>query len=73
MDWAEDNKILIVADEVYHGMAFEEFTSFGKMANEGPIITLCGVEKILYVPGWQTAWMIFYDKNKLATKVKSCI
>ncbi|KAM3128941.1 hypothetical protein pb186bvf_018929 [Paramecium bursaria] len=73
INWAEDNKILLVADEVYHGMSFTDYTSFGQLANQGPIITLCGVEKILYVPGWQTAWMIFYDKNKLATQVKQCI
>lgn len=61
--FAEEHFLLIVADEVYTGMAFEEFVSFGEEAKEGPIILLSGVEKAFFVPGWQIAWMIFFDKN----------
>jgi tyrosine aminotransferase len=30
--WAQDNFVLIVADEVYYGLSFGEFTSFGAEA-----------------------------------------
>lgn len=52
IDWANLNHVLIVADEVYYGMSFGEFTSFGELAGEGPIITLSGMEKIFFTPGW---------------------
>jgi aspartate/methionine/tyrosine aminotransferase len=44
--------VLIVADEVYYGMSFDKFTSFGELAGEGPIICLSGMEKIFFTPGW---------------------
>lgn len=52
MKWAEDNCLLIVADEVYYGMSFTEFHSFGEYAEEGPVICLSGMEKLFFVPGW---------------------
>lgn len=52
LKWAEDNCILIVADEVYYGMSFTEFHSFGELAEEGPVICLSGMEKLFFVPGW---------------------
>lgn len=65
--------MLIVADEVYYGMSFDKFTSFGELAGEGPIICLSGMEKIFFTPGWQISWMIFYDKNQLADDIKKAI
>jgi hypothetical protein len=41
-----------VVDEVYSGMAFEEWVSFGEEAGDCPIVLLSGIEKIFFVPGW---------------------
>jgi len=44
--------LLLVVDEVYSGMAFEEWVSFGEEAEDGPIVLLSGMEKMFLVPGW---------------------
>lgn len=40
----EELKIVVVADEVYHGMEFEKgtFHSIGHLTEETPVVTLCG-------------------------------
>ena len=64
---------MIVSDEVYYGLSFEEFTSFGQEALDGPIVCLSGIEKIYFVPGWCTSWMIFYDKKKYASAIREAV
>lgn len=58
--------MLLIVDESYYGLSFGEFTSFGEMVQDGPIITVNGMDKNFFVPGWATAWVIFYDKNNYA-------
>ena len=41
-----------MADEIYYGMSFGEFVSFGELADEGPIICLGGMDKLFFTPGW---------------------
>lgn len=59
-----------MADESYYGMSFNDFYSFGELAEEGPIICLGGLDKAFFVPGWATAWVIFYDKAKYAEDIR---
>ncbi|CAD8141835.1 unnamed protein product [Paramecium octaurelia] len=73
INWANQNHVLIVADEIYYGMSFGEFVSFGELADEGPIICLGGMDKIFFTPGWQVSWMIFYDKNHYADAIKQAM
>lgn len=70
LQWAEDNCVLLVVDEVYFGMSFGEYHSFGQLVRDQPLICLGGMEKQFFVPGWQTSWIIFYDKLKRADKIK---
>lgn len=40
-----------------------EWHSFGEVTEDVPVIVVCGVEKLLSVPGWSTAWSITFDKH----------
>ncbi|CAK55913.1 unnamed protein product (macronuclear) [Paramecium tetraurelia] len=64
IDWANQNRVLIVADEIYYGMSFGEF---------GPIIRLGEMDKMFFTPVWQISWMIFYDKNHYAVEIKQAM
>jgi len=62
----------IIADEIYDGLNFEgdHISVAGAAMNNGshvPVITLNGVSKVYYAPGWRIGYMSFYDPaNRLA-------
>lgn len=70
--FSNKHEVPIVADEVYWKMVFPgvEALSFGEVTEDVPVIVLCGVEKILSVPGWVQSWTIVFDKNNILDQVK---
>ena len=63
---ADECKIPIIADEVYYGLSYEdgvEFTSFGNLTKEVPVICTGAVSKIFVLPGWRLGWTITYNNN----------
>jgi len=63
--------VLLIVDETYFGMTFGEYHSFGELAEDGPIICINGMDKMFFVPGWQTSWIIFYDRCQIAADIKN--
>lgn len=61
---AEKYKVPIIADEVYHGMAFSHatFHPFGQVSQRVPILTCSGLAKRFMIPGWRIGWVLIYDK-----------
>ena len=56
----------IISDEIYDGLNFEgshlSVAAAATMAGSNvPVITLNGVSKVFYAPGWRIGYMSFYD------------
>jgi tyrosine aminotransferase len=61
-----------LADEVYYGLNYgegTEFTSFGNLTKEVPIICTSSLSKVYCVPGWRIGWSIVYNNNNYFDKV----
>ena len=69
---AEQYKIPIISDEVYHGMVFEhaQFYPFGHISKNVPVLTCGGLAKRYMVPGWRIGWVIVYDKHNAFQQVR---
>jgi len=64
-DWP---KCTIIADEIYDGLDFSNsFTSVASISQKVPVITLNGVSKVYFAPGWRIGYMAWYDpENRLS-------
>mmetsp|Transcript_30814 Transcript_30814/g.22909 ORF Transcript_30814/g.22909 Transcript_30814/m.22909 type:complete len:104 (+) Transcript_30814:562-873(+) len=63
---AEELKVPIFADEVYHGLVYdgeEEYKSFGTLTKEVPVLCAGSISKTYMVPGWRLGWLIFYNNT----------
>ena len=54
----------IIADEIYDGLDFSgNFVSVASSSKSVPIITLNGVSKVYFAPGWRIGYMAWHDPN----------
>jgi aspartate/methionine/tyrosine aminotransferase len=52
----------ILSDEIYDGLAFETpHQGLAALSTEVPVITLNGVSKVFYAPGWRIGYMAWHD------------
>lgn len=75
---AEWPNCIIIADEIYDGLNFDDsHISVAGMAKEigssVPILTMNGVSKVYYAPGWRIGYMAFYDPNNRLSLVRDGI
>ena len=58
---------IIISDEIYDELNFEgEHISTASLSKKSPVITLNGVSKVYYAPGWRIGYMAIHDPcNKL--------
>ena len=69
---AEWPNCIIIADEIYDGLNFEgnHISVAGAATSVGssvPVLTMNGVSKVYYAPGWRIGYMAFYDPaNRLS-------
>jgi tyrosine aminotransferase len=69
---SNEYKVPLIADEVYHGLSYNEerpFISFGNLNHETPIICTGALSKIYCVPGWRCGWTIVYNHGGYFDKV----
>ena len=61
-------KCTIISDEIYDGLDFSEsFISTASISPKSPVITLNGVSKVFFAPGWRIGYMAWHDpKNQLS-------
>ncbi|MCS5527136.1 MAG: aminotransferase class I/II-fold pyridoxal phosphate-dependent enzyme [Candidatus Poseidoniales archaeon] len=63
---------IIIADEIYDGLNFDgnHLSMAGAATSAGssvPVLTMNGVSKVYYAPGWRIGYMAFYDPaNRLS-------
>ncbi|KMZ72847.1 putative Tyrosine aminotransferase [Zostera marina] len=64
--------ILVIADEVYHGLAFgnNPFVSMGVYSPIVPILTLGSLSKKWLVPGYRLGWIAVNDPKGILKKKK---
>jgi alanine-synthesizing transaminase len=61
----------IISDEIYDGLDFSgNFVSLASRSNDVPVITLNGVSKVYFAPGWRIGYMAWHDPNGVLTKVR---
>ncbi|DBA03226.1 TPA: hypothetical protein N0F65_011585 [Lagenidium giganteum] len=70
---AEDNKIPIVADEIYGDMVFGSnvFYPVATLTKTVPVISVGGLAKQFLIPGWRVGWIMVYDRNDILKEVRS--
>jgi len=81
MDVAEDLRLPIIADEVYHGMSFgdEPFVAMAEVSSKVPVLSVCALSKRWLAPGWRVGWITLHDNDGIleragvhATLLKLC-
>lgn len=56
---------IIVADEIYDGLDFTgEHVSIAKCSTDVPVVSLNGVSKVYYAPGWRIGYMAIHDPTQ---------
>ena len=63
---SDKHRVPLLADEVYHGLAYDasaEFTSLAHVAPNTPMIRTGAISKIYCVPGWRLGWVIVHNKH----------
>ena len=54
----------IIADEIYDGLDFSGGQkSIASLSSDVPVVTLNGVSKVHFAPGWRIGYMAFHDPN----------
>jgi len=65
---------MIVADEIYDGLDFTGLQkSVASLSNEVPVITLNGVSKVYYAPGWRIGYLAVHDPTNRLFNVRDGI
>ena len=54
----------IIADEIYDALDFSgDQRSVASLSDEVPVVTLNGVSKVHFAPGWRIGYMAFFDQG----------
>ena len=65
---------IIIADEIYDGLDFTGHqVSIASRSPNVPVITLNGVSKVYYAPGWRIGYMALHDPDNCLRDVKDAI
>lgn len=66
--FAERHRLIIVADEIYRGLTFDDAATAGaysppiaSLAPRVPVLTVDGLAKRYLVPGWRVGWVLVYE------------
>ena len=64
-------KCTIIADEIYDGLDFTgNLVSVASRSSKVPVITLNGVSKVYFAPGWRIGYMAWYDPESKLSLVR---
>lgn len=65
---------MIIADEIYDGLDFTGHqVSIASKSTTVPVITLNGVSKVYYAPGWRIGYMALHDPINSLSEVRDSI
>lgn len=64
VDLAGENNLLLISDEIYDGLVYEEkFVSTSHIARDVPVVGLNGFSKTYLMTGWRLGYMYFHDHD----------
>jgi aspartate/methionine/tyrosine aminotransferase len=64
-------KCTIISDEIYDGLDFSgNFVSLASRSEDVPVITLNGVSKVYFAPGWRIGYMAWHDPKGVLPRVR---
>ncbi len=62
---------IVVADEIYDGLDFTgHHVSIASRSRDVPVISLNGVSKVYYAPGWRIGYMALHDPSERMSLVR---
>ncbi|KAI9917608.1 hypothetical protein PsorP6_013145 [Peronosclerospora sorghi] len=70
---AEQNKIPIIADEIYGDMVFGSnvFFPIATLTKTVPVVAVGGLAKQFLIPGWRVGWIMVHDRNHVLRDVRT--
>ncbi len=61
----------VISDEIYDGLDFSgNFVSLASRSTDVPVITLNGVSKVYFAPGWRIGYMAWHDPLGVLNNVR---
>jgi len=68
MDIAGEYGLMVVSDEIYDHMLYDRdvVKPGSKTHDDIPLITLNGISKVYFAPGWRTGYMAFQENGELS-------
>lgn len=65
---------MIIADEIYDGLDFTgQHVSVASRSNDVPVVTLNGVSKVFFAPGWRIGWFGLHDPSGTLSAVREAL
>lgn len=70
LQFAEQHRLPIIADEVYAGMVFSgvAYHSLASLSTNVPVLSCAGLAKIFLVPGWRVGWLVLHDRHGILAR-----
>jgi alanine-synthesizing transaminase len=75
IDIAREHDILIISDEIYGLITFDDIVSepTAKFSKDVPVITLGGISKIFMRPGWRVGYICIHDPEHKISELSMVI
>ena len=65
---------LVIADEIYDGLVYTgQHVSIASRSSKVPVVSMNGVSKVYYAPGWRIGYMALHDPNHSLVEVRDAI
>jgi alanine-synthesizing transaminase len=64
VDLAGENDVLLISDEIYDQIAYDEPVSTANVAKDVPVIGLNGFSKVYFMTGWRLGYLYFTGQDE---------
>jgi len=69
-DIAAEHDIIVISDEIYDTMVYDERHFSSSRLNDVPVIMINGISKTYLATGWRVGWTIFKDHDEKISDIK---
>jgi len=74
VDLAGESNLLLISDEIYDGIVYnEKFVSTSHIAKDVPVVGMNGFSKTYLITGWRLGYMYFHDHDGKLKELKECV
>jgi len=70
---AAQHKLIVISDEIYDMMTYDETQFSPSFAKDVPMILFNGISKIYLSPGWRIGWIMIRDVDERLSQIKEGI